>query len=92
MHAVEGVDALLHQAHLRNGCGSSPETIEARPSVWVAVTTLSSRSESVCRSDSARERVGRRPYPGRQSASSTTEVASLPPREGQAVTSGSESG
>jgi hypothetical protein len=82
MHEAEGVDALLHQQHFRNGCGSSPYTTEARPSVWVAVTALSSRSESVCQSDSARERVGRRPYPGRQPASSTTEVA-FPPREGR---------
>lgn len=40
-----------------------------------AVTAFFSRRESACRRDSSRERVLRRPYPGRRRACSTSEVA-----------------
>jgi len=92
MHAVEGVDALLHQTHLRNGCGSSPKTIEARPSVWVcrhgALLTervgVSVRLGAGARWSSSvpRAPVSELDDRGRFASS----------REGRAVTSGSESG
>lgn len=71
----EGVDALLRPTVRRNGCGSSPAKPKAKTSEWAAVTAFFSRRESACRRDSARERVLRRPYPGRRRACSTVEVA-----------------